>query len=114
MPFDAVMFDLDGTLLDTLEDISNTLNTVLELNGYPTHSLDECRILVGFGMRELVRSALPENLQHDEALADKLLKEMHRPFSWSMKLQINTSKATHNYCEGYRRLNNLSSIMQKW
>ncbi|MDP8305473.1 MAG: HAD family hydrolase [Candidatus Chlorobium antarcticum] len=56
----AVIFDMDGTLLDTLEDIAATLNTVLARHGYPTHSIDACRYLVGSGMRELIRKALPE------------------------------------------------------
>jgi phosphoglycolate phosphatase len=74
-PFRAVIFDLDGTLLDTLEDISFSLNTVLERHGYPTHSLDECRMLVGFGMQALVKTALPEH-SRDESLIGPLLEEM--------------------------------------
>lgn len=74
-PFRAVIFDLDGTLLDTLDDISFSLNTVLERHGYPTHTIDECRILVGFGMQALVKSALPEHLR-DESLIGPLLEEM--------------------------------------
>ncbi len=74
-PFKAVIFDLDGTLLDTLADLSVSLNTVLERHGYPTHSLDECRKLVGFGMQVLVRSALPEE-SRDEALIEPMLEEM--------------------------------------
>ncbi|MEI8033114.1 MAG: HAD family hydrolase [Chlorobiaceae bacterium] len=56
----ALIFDLDGTLLDTLQDIANTLNTVLARHGYPVHTLEGCRLLVGRGMKELVRSAIPE------------------------------------------------------
>ena len=52
----AVIFDLDGTLLDTLQDLVNTLNTVLAQHDYPVHTIDECRFLVGHGMRELVRT----------------------------------------------------------
>jgi phosphoglycolate phosphatase len=74
-PFKAVIFDLDGTLLDTLADLSVSLNTVLERHGYPTHSLDECRKLVGFGMQVLVKSALPEEAR-EEALIEPLLEEM--------------------------------------
>lgn len=75
MPFSAVVFDMDGTLLDTIEDISFCLNSVLDQHGYPTHSLDICRQMVGFGMRKLVRQALPEKA-HDEAITEPLLKEM--------------------------------------
>lgn len=74
MHFNAVIFDLDGTLLDTLQDLVNTLNSVLNFHNYPTHTLDECRFLVGHGMRELVRKGLPENARKDEHI-DLLLKE---------------------------------------
>ncbi|MBT9149404.1 MAG: Phosphoglycolate phosphatase [Dehalococcoidia bacterium] len=43
MYFKVVVFDLDGTLLDTLEDIANSVNTVLARRGFPTHSLDDYR-----------------------------------------------------------------------
>ena len=46
-PFRAVLFDLDGTLLDTIEDIAFSLNSVLLRHGYPTHTTDDCRLLVG-------------------------------------------------------------------
>jgi len=74
-PFSAVVFDLDGTLLNTIEDISYCLNSVLDEHGYPTHSLDRCRQMVGFGMRVLIKKAVPEEA-HDEAITEPLLKEM--------------------------------------
>jgi phosphoglycolate phosphatase len=74
MTFKAVIFDLDGTLLNTLQDIVNTLNTVLARHQFPVHSLDECRFLVGHGMRELIRKALPEEACYPENI-DMLLKD---------------------------------------
>lgn len=68
MTFKAVIFDLDGTLLDTLQDIVNTLNTVLSRHRYPEHTIDECRFLVGHGLKELVRKALPENAATPETI----------------------------------------------
>jgi phosphoglycolate phosphatase len=84
-PFAAVIFDLDGTLLDTLEDIAFTLNTILEAHGFPAHSLDACRFLVGHGMQELVRRALPEGV-HDDAIVAELLVEMQDLYakSWNI------------------------------
>ncbi len=78
--FSAVIFDLDGTLLDTLEDIAASLNEVLAQHGYPTHSLDACRQLVGFGMEALVSSALPEPARNRETVAT-LLPEMKAAYS---------------------------------
>ena len=53
-----VLFDLDGTLIDTLEDLSEAVNHALELRGLPLHSLDEYRGMVGHGVRNLVAQAL--------------------------------------------------------
>jgi len=78
--FSAVVFDMDGTLLDTLRDISYSLNAVLAEEGYPTHPVEKCRIMVGFGMRELVRKALPES-EHDEAITEPLLKKMQARYA---------------------------------
>ena len=44
---DTVVFDLDGTLLDTLEDLKNSVNYALEQFGYPTHTLEDVRRLPG-------------------------------------------------------------------
>ncbi|MBN1928945.1 MAG: HAD family hydrolase [Chlorobiaceae bacterium] len=85
-PFSAVVFDLDGTLLDTIEDISFCLNSVLGKHGYPTHPLETCRKMIGHGMRVLVRQALPEEA-HDEAITEPLLTEMQDCYSehWNKK-----------------------------
>lgn len=55
----AFIFDLDGTLLDTLEDIGRACNAVLAAHGYPAHPLAAYRRMVGNGFGRLVRSALP-------------------------------------------------------
>jgi phosphoglycolate phosphatase len=66
MPFHAIVFDLDGTLLDTLEDIGNAANCVLAARGFPTHSISCYRTFVGDGVVKLISRALPEAHQ-DEA-----------------------------------------------
>ena len=53
-----ILFDLDGTLLDTLEDLSEAVNYALGLRGLPLHSVDEYRGMVGHGVRNLVQQAL--------------------------------------------------------
>jgi len=55
----AVIFDLDGTLLNTLEDIGNAVNQVLSNRGYPTHPVDRYRSFVGDGWELLIKRALP-------------------------------------------------------
>lgn len=64
----GVVFDLDGTLLDTLEDIASAMNAVLSAAGLPSHSLEAYRGLVGWGASDLVRRAAPDG-DHDALLA---------------------------------------------
>jgi len=67
--FQAVLFDLDGTLLDTLADIANSTNAALMRFGFPTHPIDAYRYFVGDGMDGLVRRALPEQHRDSQTLA---------------------------------------------
>lgn len=60
MKFKGVIFDLDGTLVNSLEDISEAMNAVLISLNYPTHSYDVYQYFVGSGLRNLVSKALPE------------------------------------------------------
>jgi len=55
----AVLFDLDGTLLDTLQDLATSGNEVLAGHGLPPHSLDAYRVFIGNGMVNLVRDIFP-------------------------------------------------------
>lgn len=64
--FDAFVFDLDGTLLDTLPDLVMVTNEVLARFGLPTHSRDEILAMVGNGLRSLISQAVPQDLPQDE------------------------------------------------
>jgi len=55
--FKAIIFDLDGTLLNTLDDLANSMNHVLEIHGFPIYLVDQYRLLVGEGMYKLVLKA---------------------------------------------------------
>ncbi len=66
----AVIFDLDGTLLDTLDDLADSANRVLDQLGFPTHSVDAFRYFVGDGVGELVRQMLPEDRRDRQTMAD--------------------------------------------
>lgn len=69
MKFKAVLFDLDGTLLDTIDDLADSMNSVLEMFGYPTHGVDKYKYFVGDGMDVLVRRALPVSLKEESIVA---------------------------------------------
>ena len=68
MPYKAILFDLDGTLLDTLEDIGNAVNRVLAGKGFPTHELKVYRDFVGDGAAMLINRALPEGGRKDDTI----------------------------------------------
>lgn len=56
----AVIFDLDGTLLNTLDDLADSTNYALSRFGYPTRTIDEVRQFVGNGVAKLIERAIPE------------------------------------------------------
>lgn len=75
--YKGIIFDLDGTLLNTIEDLGNSANEVLNHYGCPLHNLEEYKQLVGHGMRNLITMSFPAELRNtlniDEAL-QKFLK----------------------------------------
>ena len=66
--FQAILFDLDGTLLDTLADIAFAANAGLKRLGFPTHPIESYRRFVGDGAGCLARRALPADHQDDETV----------------------------------------------
>ena len=64
MKFDAIIFDLDGTLLNTLFDLKESTNFVLGKYGYPERTIEEVRMFVGNGVAKLIERALPEGLKN--------------------------------------------------
>ena len=66
MMYKTVFFDLDGTLLDTLEDLADSANDMLIKRGYPERSVEEIRQFVGNGMKNLVERCLPYKVDDSE------------------------------------------------
>lgn len=76
--YDSVIFDLDGTLLDTLEDLTNAVNHALRTGGYPEHTIADVRHFVGNGIGVLIRRALPQSEDgNEEAYAETLQAFKH-------------------------------------
>ncbi len=71
MKYSAVIFDLDGTLTDTLEDLKNSVNFAMRSFGFPERTTDEVRSFVGNGVRRLIYLSVPENTPED--IAEKCL-----------------------------------------
>jgi len=76
--FSYVIFDLDGTLLNTLEDLADAGNWVCQKRGWPTHTLDEYRYFVGNGMQKLVERFSPEQARS----SDEITKTMEEFMSY--------------------------------
>ncbi|MDE6568395.1 MAG: HAD family hydrolase [Lachnospiraceae bacterium] len=72
--YDLVIFDLDGTILNTLEDLADSLNVILDRYGYPQRTLSEVRGFVGNGIRLLVKHAMPEGS------SETALDQLHQDF----------------------------------
>ncbi|WP_028582683.1 HAD family hydrolase [Desulfogranum japonicum] len=68
MYYKAVIFDLDGTLLDTLDDLADAANHTLKQLGFPEHPVDAYRYFVGSGMHTLVERILPEDERTTQTL----------------------------------------------
>jgi phosphoglycolate phosphatase len=58
--YSTYIFDLDGTLLDTLQDLAASTNYALRMHGMPEHSIDDVRRFVGNGVRRLMMQAIPD------------------------------------------------------
>lgn len=63
--YDTVIFDMDGTLLDTLDDLTSAVNHTLEQYNYPVHTKEEVRSFIGNGINRLMKNAAPEDIDDE-------------------------------------------------
>ena len=80
MAYKGVIFDLDGTLLYTLRDLTDSVNAALSRADLPTHDEEEYKYFVGDGVEELATRVLPEVRRNGEAIA-KLVADIRREYS---------------------------------
>lgn len=78
MKYRAVVFDMDGTLLDTLEDMKRSVNAALAAEGFPPRTLDEVRRFVGNGNRRLVERAVPAGT--DAETVERVFRGFHAQY----------------------------------
>lgn len=79
MRYNTILWDLDGTLLDTLDDLADSVNAALLKNDFPTRSREEIRSFVGNGMRRLIARAVPDGTSEaDEARVRGDFEEHYR------------------------------------
>ena len=87
--YSAVIFDMDGTLLNTLEDLGDCMNRVLTRAGYAAHPIDDYRYFVGDGMVNLVQRVLPEQ-RRDELMIRQIQTAMVEEYGrhWADKTDL--------------------------
>jgi len=104
MKYDTIIFDLDGTLLNTLEDLMDSLNYALTCHGYERRTLEEVRAFVGNGVKKLVERALPLHSTEEDieqCLASftehysKNMQNKTRPYNGIMELLLDLNR--YNY-----------------
>jgi phosphoglycolate phosphatase len=104
MKYELVIFDLDGTLLNTIKDLGTAVNHALALRGLPLHDMDEYKGMVGHGIKDLVTKALPQELRADSEYLDSALKDFRayytshidvytRPYEGITELLVHLYKA---------------------
>lgn len=114
----TIVFDLDGTVLNTLEDLADAVNYALAQNGYPLRTVDEVRRFIGNGIRTLIERAVPANTskectdrvydvflrQYREHCADKtrpyegIIELLHRLRAEGYQLAVVSNKADAAVC----------------
>ena len=84
--YKAVLFDLDGTLLNTIDDLADAMNAALAACGLPTHTAQECKYFVGDGVRSFALRSLPPD-RRDEATLTKIIPPYRDAYSknWDNK-----------------------------
>ncbi|HOD39793.1 MAG TPA: HAD family hydrolase [Candidatus Wallbacteria bacterium] len=88
MGYKAVIFDLDGTLLDTIGDLADSMNAVLERNRFKAHPVQSYKFFVGDGMKNLALRALPEAARDEDTIL-RIAAEMEREYGakWDNKTE---------------------------
>lgn len=100
-----IIFDLDGTLLNTIDDLGHACNHALMQSGFPAHAIEEYPALVGNGVKNLIRRALPENERTEENVErvytafvpyyDAHNADYTRPYEGIVELLQNLKQAGH-------------------
>ncbi len=124
MKYKVAVFDMDGTILDTLQDLKDSINFALKENGFAERNLEEVRLFVGNGVKKLVERAVPENAsleQQEKVLEsfnryypshcdihtkpyDGILELLQKLKSHGMKVAVNSNKPDYGVkelCEKY-------------
>ncbi len=110
MKIKAVLFDLDGTLLDTIDDITESMNHVLAASGFPQHSRETFMYFVGDGEQKLVERALPEGMK-DEANIEKYLHEYRTVYGENCTVKTRPFDGIPELIQEIKKKNRLLTVL---
>lgn len=88
--YDTVIFDLDGTLLNTLDDLTDSVNYALEVNNFPSRTIAEVRSFVGNGVARLMELSIPNGLENP--MYEKCLADFRNHYSENIQNKTGTYK----------------------
>ncbi|MBI9077418.1 MAG: HAD family hydrolase [Desulfatibacillum sp.] len=89
MKYKAVIFDLDGTLVNTLDDLTDSANRALAAHGFPVYTVEEYKYFIGSGAETLAQRILPEG-HRDDATVARILDAFKEDYSqnWKVKSRV--------------------------
>ena len=97
----AAIFDLDGTLLNTLEDVVNACNYALKKCNFKTHSIEEYKVFVGVGRSKLIERIVPDEYKGNDEVKNKVLRLFDEYYSGHM---LDMTKPYEGICEMLKSL----------
>lgn len=78
--YKGIIFDLDGTLINSLEDLIDSCNVIMKYYEFPTYSYEVGKKLIGRGLRNLIMNAIPEKYQDDDVFIDALTEMLQSEY----------------------------------
>jgi phosphoglycolate phosphatase len=102
MTHNAVIFDLDGTLINSLEDLADSTNEVLTKYGFTNHSIEAYKKFIGNGMRQLVKNSVPKNTE--ESLIDTILQDLKSIYNKNFTNKTHPYENVHSMLEKLKEL----------
>lgn len=113
MPYDTIIFDLDGTLLNTLDDLADSTNYALSQMGFPCRTIDEVRQFVGNGVKLLIDRAVPTGISEDKK--EKCLSIFKEYYSKNMENKTRPYDGIIEMLSNLKKLNiNIAVVSNKF
>lgn len=100
--YDICIFDLDGTLINSLDDLADSCNEALKMNGMPVHETEKYRYFVGSGIKNLIKRVLPDH-GDDETLAQRVYEGFNTAYQ----------KNCLNKTKPYSGIKNMLAVLAK-